>query len=143
MPEAKNGDTVRVHYTGKLDDGTVFDSSKQREEPLEFTLGEMQVIPGFENAVVGMNVGDAKDINIPSADAYGPHSPEMVQELPRNEFPPDLEISLGQTLQLRQGDGKEFLVLVTGLTDDTVTLDANHPLAGKDLNFEIELVEIV
>ncbi|MGB8646588.1 MAG: peptidylprolyl isomerase [Anaerolineae bacterium] len=141
MGLAKNGDLVKVHYTGKLNDGTVFDSSVGRE-PLEFTLGEGQVIPGFESAVEGMNTGENKTTQIPSEEAYGPHYPEMVLVVPRNQFPLDVDPKVGDQLQLRQPDGQSFVVNVTETTPEAVTLDANHPLAGKDLNFDIQLVEI-
>ncbi len=141
MEQAKNGDQVKVHYTGKLNDGTVFDSSEGRE-PLEFTLGEGQVIPGFESAVVGMEKGENKTTNIPSEEAYGPHYQEMVLVVPRSQFPPDVNPQVGDQLQLRQPNGQSFNVNVTDITPDSVTLDANHPLAGKDLTFDIRLVEI-
>jgi peptidylprolyl isomerase len=141
MVQAKTGDTVRVHYTGKLDDGTVFDTSQQRD-PLEFTIGEGQIIPGFERAVVGMSPGDMKTERIPADDAYGPHENEMVLEVERTKMPTTIEPEVGQQLQNHHEDGRVTPVLITGVTDAAVTLDANHPLAGKDLTFEIELVEI-
>lgn len=141
MSEAKAGDTVRVHYTGKLKDGTVFDSSADRE-PLEFTLGEGQVIPGFEKAVAGMTPGDSKTAVIASGEAYGPHVPEMVMDVPKNQLPDDFDPEIGQRLELQRSDGKTFVVEVTGVSDSGVTMDANHPLAGKDLTFDIELVGI-
>lgn len=142
MAQAKNGDTVKVHYTGKLDDGTVFDTSNNRE-PLQFTIGEGQLIPDFEQAVVGMNPGESKTIQIPSENAYGPHHEEMVMEVDRSQFPADLEPKVDQRLQVRQQDGQEFAVTVTDVTEAKVTLDGNHPLAGKDLTFDIQLTEIV
>jgi peptidylprolyl isomerase len=141
MTQAKQGDTVKVHYTGKLDDGTVFDSSVERG-PLEFTLGAGNVIAGFEQAVTGMSQGESKTVTIPSEEAYGPHRPEMEVQVGREQFPPDLKPQVGQQLQVKQGDGEVLIVLVTELTGDKVTLDANHPLAGKDLTFEIELLEV-
>ncbi len=141
MTQAKNGDSVKVHYTGKLNDGTVFDSSEGRE-PLEFTLGEGQVIPGFESAVVGMNTGETKTTEIPSDEAYGPHHPEMVLVVPRSQFPPDIKPEVGDQLQLSQTNGESFVVSVTDVTPEAVTLDANHPLAGKDLTFDIKLVDV-
>lgn len=141
MAKAKNGDTVKVHYTGTLDDGTVFDTSVERE-PLEFTLGEKQMIPGFENGVLGMEVDETITVKIPSDEAYGPHHEERIIEIPRSEVPADMKIELGQTLELASPEGQSVIVVVKELTDETVTLDANHPLAGKDLNFEIKLVEI-
>jgi FKBP-type peptidyl-prolyl cis-trans isomerase 2 len=142
MAQAKKGDTVRIHYTGKLEDGTVFDTSDGRE-PLELTLGEGQVIPGFEEAVLGMNASDSKTTTIPSAEAYGPHRNEMVVEVDRGQFPPDITPEVGQQLQMQRPDGQKMVVAVTEVSESSVTLDANHPLAGKDLTFDIELVEIV
>jgi peptidylprolyl isomerase len=141
MGQAKPGDTVKIHYTGKLDDGTVFDSSVDRE-PLEFTLNSGQVIPGFDQAVVGMSPGDTKTEKIPMDQAYGPYREEMVVEVSRQQMPPELQPEVGQQLQVQQTDGQTIPVVVTEVTDSTVTLDANHPLAGEDLTFEIQLVEI-
>jgi peptidylprolyl isomerase len=141
MGQAKEGDTVKVHYTGKLDDGTVFDSSAERE-PLEFTIGEGMVIPGFEEAVVGMNPGESKTATIVSDEAYGDHRPDMVIEVTRSQFPANIEPVVGQQLQLRQSDGQTFVVRVIEVDEDSVILDANHPLAGEDLTFDIQLVEI-
>ena len=138
---ANNGDTVRVHYTGKLEDSTVFDSSLERE-PLEFTLGEGMVIPGFEDAVRGMQVGQSKTVTISPEEAYGPHHDEMVVVIEREQLPPELDPAVGQQLQMRQQDGRAVIVLVTGVSQTAITVDANHPLAGKDLTFDIELVEI-
>jgi peptidylprolyl isomerase len=142
MAEAKQGDTVKVHYTGKLNDGTVFDTSAERE-PLQFTIGQGQIIPGFEEAVVGMSEGDSKTTQIPSDAAYGPHRDEMIVEVERSQFPPNLDPEVGQQLQIRQPDGQAIVVTVTDLSDESATLDANHPLAGKDLTFDIELVQVV
>ena len=141
MAEAKNGDTVKVHYTGKLDDGTQFDSSMDRD-PLEFTLGEQRLIQGFENAVIGMNVGDTKSVKVPVEEGYGPHRDDLVVIVDRGELPPDLDPTVGERLEMRQAD-KSFVVRVIDVTPENVTLDANHPLAGEALNFEIELVDIV
>jgi peptidylprolyl isomerase len=141
MAQAKNGDNVRVHYTGKLDDGTVFDSSRSRD-PLQFVIGENQVIPRFEQEIVGMNQGDTKSFDIPSDQAYGPHRKEMVMEVGREHLPPDMKPEIGQRLQLSQQDAEPFIVTVTKVNKSGVTLDANHPLAGKDLSFDVELVEI-
>lgn len=141
MAEAKSGDTVRVHYTGTLGDGSEFDSSRGRE-PLEFTVGSGQVIPGFDQAVTGMRPGDEKEVTIPSAEAYGEHRPEMMATVPREQFPAELEPAVGQQLQVSQ-DGQTFVVTVVDVGDGEVTLDANHPLAGEDLTFRLELVEIV
>jgi len=142
MAQAKTGDVVKVHYTGKLDDGTVFDSSANRE-PLEFKIGAGQLIADFEQAVVGMNPGDAKTIQIASDNAYGPYHEEMVIELERKDLPENLDPKVDQKLQVRQESGQEFVVTVTAVTENSVTLDGNHPLAGKDLTFDIELSEIV
>jgi len=141
MTSAKPGDTVRVHYTGKLPDGTIFDSSTQRE-PLEFSIGAGQVIPGFENAIVGMNPGDSKTQEIPSSEAYGPYRDEMVAAVNRQQIPEDLPISVGQQLQLQNSSGQVIPVFVTAVEDETVTLDGNHPLAGKDLVFDIQLLDL-
>ena len=139
--QAKNGDTVQVKYTGKLADGTVFDSSVGRE-PLEFTLGEGQVIPGFEKAVFGMKVGEKKTVTIPADEAYGPHFDDMVVEVPREKLPEDITPEVGQQLGVKRTDGGTSIVTIISVSDNAVTIDANHPLAGKDLTFEIELVKI-
>jgi len=142
MPQAKNGDTVKIHYTGKLDDGNVFDSSMDRD-PLEFKIGGNQVIDGFEEAVVGMSPNENKTTTIPSDKAYGEYRDDMVLEVEKSQFPDDIDPKVGQQLELRQENGQRVVVTVTGISDSGVTLDANHPLAGKDLTFEIQLVEIV
>jgi peptidylprolyl isomerase len=142
MAQAKMGDTVKVHYTGKLDDGTVFDSSVDRE-PLQFTIGSGGIIPGFEQAVVGMNQGDSKTEKIPLDQAYGPYVDEMVVTIERRQMPSDLEPEVGQQLQIQQPNGQIIPVIVTDVSDSQVTLDANHPLAGEDLIFDINLVEIL
>ncbi|MDJ0733019.1 MAG: peptidylprolyl isomerase [Nostocaceae cyanobacterium] len=141
MSAAKLGDTVKVHYTGKLDDGTVFDSSADRE-PLQFSIGEGKVISGFEEAVVGMNPGDSKTTTIPSDEAYGPHRPELVMVVEKQQIPADVSVQVGQLLQVSQGNGQTVPVIVTDISDSNVTLDANHPLAGQELTFDIQLVEI-
>ena len=142
MAEAKKGDTVRIHYTGKLEDGIVFDTSDGRD-PLEFTIGEGQVIPGFEEGVLGMNSGDSKTVNIPSDQAYGPRREELVGEVNRDQFPPDVTPEIGQQFQMQRPDGQAMEVTVMEVSEETVKLDANHPLAGKRLTFEISLAEIV
>jgi len=142
MAQAKNGDTVKVHYTGRLKDGQVFDTSVNRD-PFEFTIGDEQVISGFEEAVVGMNPGESKTAQIPADEAYGPHNDEMVMEVERNQLPEDLEPEVGDRLKIRQSDGETFVVTVTDISVSNLTLDANHPLAGQDLIFDIQLVEIV
>jgi peptidylprolyl isomerase len=141
MAGAKQGDTVKVHYTGKLDDGTVFDSSAGRE-PLEFTLGAGQVIPGFEEAVDGMNPGESKTKMIPAEQAYGERRVEMVLQVERTHLPPGMDPQIGQEMQVRTADGAVVPVMVIDADEATITLDANHPLAGQNLTFEIELVSI-
>jgi len=142
MAQAKNGDTVTVHYTGKLEDGTVFDSSVNRD-PLQFTLGEDLLIPGFEQAVLGMSAGESKTAKVSADQAYGPHREEMVVEIDRQEFPPHFQPEVGQQLQIPQSDGRTTQLIVTDVSEQKVTLDANHPLAGRDLIFDIQLLEIV
>jgi peptidylprolyl isomerase len=142
MAQAKIGDTVKVHYTGKFGDGMVFDSSID-DEPLEFRIGERQVIPGFEEAVVGMNPGETKNVNIPVDKAYGPHRDDLVQVVDRKQLPTNLKPEIGQPLEGRQPNGEIVVATVTDVTESRVTLDANHPLAGKSLTFEIQLIEIV
>jgi len=142
MAHPKSGDTVNVHYTGKLDDGTVFDSSSGRD-PLQFTMGGGQIIPGFEEAVSGLNPGESKTVRIPAQEAYGPHYPDMVMEVPRTELPEGMEPQIGDQLQMESDDGETVIVTITEAKESSITLDANHPLAGEDLTFEIELVEIV
>ncbi|MDZ7714987.1 MAG: peptidylprolyl isomerase [Balneolaceae bacterium] len=143
MPQVKDGDTVKVHYTGKLGDGTVFDTSREREEPLEFTLGQGQLIPGFEKAVVGMDVGDSTSVDIPSDEAYGERRDDLEIEVPKAELPDNVDPQVGMQLQMQQQqNGQAIPVQITDVGEENVTLDANHPLAGKDLTFDIELVEI-
>lgn len=141
MAQAKQGDKVKVHYTGKLKDGTVFDSSSGRE-PIEFTIGTGQVIPGFEEGVVGMQEGDKKTVEVPVDLGYGPRRDDLVANFKKSQFPPDITPEVGQRLQMQQPDGKAVQVTVTDVGDEEVTLDANHPLAGEDLTFEVELVEV-
>jgi peptidylprolyl isomerase len=138
----KTGDKVAVHYTGKLPDGSVFDSSRDRE-PLQFVLGERRVIPGFENAVIGMTTGETKTARIPAADAYGEHQPEMVVQFERDKIPPEIEVKVGQELQVQTTAGQAIPARVVDASEEDVTLDANHPLAGQDLTFDIELVDVV
>jgi FKBP-type peptidyl-prolyl cis-trans isomerase 2 len=142
IQQAKTGDTVKVHYTGRLQDGTVFDTSVG-SEPLEFTLGQGQVIPGFEQAVIGMQVGESKTVTIPADQAYGPRHDDLVLEVSRDELPDDLEPKVGMQLQMNQGDGGIMIVTITEVSETTIKVDANHPLAGQDLTFDIELVDIV
>ena len=141
MEQAKQGDTVRVHYTGTLDDGQEFDSSRGLE-PLTFTLGAGSVIQGFDDAITGMSVGDEKRVTIPASEAYGPRRDELTLRLPRTELPSDLELEEGSQLRMEQGD-QSIVVTVREVGDHTVTLDANHPLAGESLTFDLQLVEIV
>ena len=141
MTEAKNNDTVQVHYTGKLDDGTVFDSSQGRD-PLQFTLGTGQVIPGFEDAVVGMGVGDTKTVRIPPDQAYGERRDDLVLDVALEQFPPDATPEIGQQYQLRTQSGQPVPATVAEVNDTHAKLDANHPLAGQALNFDLELVAI-
>jgi len=142
MSQAKTGDTVKVHYTGKLTNGEIFDTSKDRE-PLQFTLGEKQVIAGFEQGVEGMTVGDVKEVSINSENAYGSRRDDMVFEIANDNIPPDVNPQVGQTLTMSNPDGQQFNVLVHKIGDNSIFLDANHPLAGKDLVFDVELVDIV
>lgn len=142
MALVKSGDTVKVHYHGKLTDGTTFDSSEGRE-PLQFKVGSGQVIKGFEDALVDMQVGDKKTVNIPVEHAYGPKNDENFIEFPKTEFPADADIQVGMTFQLSDNQGNVFPVTVTEIKEESVVLDGNHVLAGKDLVFEIELVEII
>ncbi len=141
MQQAKRGDTVHVHYRGTLTDGTEFDSSAGRE-PLTFTLGTGQVIPGFESAVEGMSTGEKKTELIPVAEAYGERREELVFQVGREQIPEGAEVEVGDMLQVGFQDGSSAAVQVAALDETMVTLDANHPLAGKDLTFELELVGI-
>lgn len=143
MSKVKEGDTVKVHYTGKLsDEGSVFDSSRERE-PLEFTLGEGQLIPGFEKAVIGMEEGESTTISIPSDDAYGERREDLELEVSKSDLPDNVDPQVGMQLQMQQQEnGQAIPVQITAVEDDYVKLDANHPLAGKDLTFDIELVEL-
>lgn len=138
---AKPGDTVTVHYTGKLADGQVFDTSRGRD-PIEFVLGRRRVIPGLDTAIEGMQPGEKKTAEIPPDDAYGPHRPELVMEFERDRIPPDINAKVGEELQVQTTAGKSMPAVVIGASDEAITLDANHPLAGKELTFEIELVDV-
>jgi len=142
MTAAKRGDTVRIHYTGRLIDGTEFDSSNGGT-PLEFEIGSGEIIPGLDHAVEGMAVGETQTVTIPAEEAYGPHQPEGVQTLPLDEVPPHIKLEPGLRLQAQRPDGQPVLLTVVGISDSEVMLDANHPLAGQDLVFELELVEVV
>jgi FKBP-type peptidyl-prolyl cis-trans isomerase 2 len=142
MQQVKYGDKVKVHYTGKLTNGEQFDSSTGRA-PLEFTVGGGQMIPGFDNAMHGMSVGEKKTVNLSPREAYGEKNEEALIEFPKNNVPPDMQLSIGMELELRSEDGQPFPVTVTEIKEDVIVLDANHSLAGKELIFDIELVEIV
>ena len=141
MTTAKQGDTVHIHYSGSLEDGTVFDSSAERD-PLSFTIGSGQVIPGFEEAVLGMAIDDKKNVTIPVDKAYGPRNEELVMTVPKDQVPPDLNPEVGQKLQMQGPNNTPVVVEVTEVVEEHIKLDANPPLAGKDLIFDIELVEI-
>ncbi|HET8797174.1 MAG TPA: peptidylprolyl isomerase [Thermoanaerobaculia bacterium] len=141
MPQAKQGDVVHVHYRGTLDDGTVFDSS-EGSDPISFTVGSGEVIPGFEQAIEGMAAGDRKTQRIEAGEAYGERRDELVFTVSREQIPPDTEIAIGDVLRIGFPDGSSAAVQVAAMDEGTVTLDANHPLAGKDLTFDLELVKI-
>lgn len=141
MATAEQGDTVRIHYTGRLEDGTVFDTSENRD-PLSFTLGEEKVIPGFAEAVEGMEEGESKTAEVPAEEAYGPHREDLLLWVQRAQLPEDMSPEVGQQLQMQTQDGRTFQASVAQVGEDRVQVDANHPLAGKDLTFDIELVEI-
>jgi FKBP-type peptidyl-prolyl cis-trans isomerase 2 len=142
MAQAKQGDTVRVHYTGMLKDGDVFDSSRQRD-PLELTLGAGQVIHGFEQAVEGMTPGESKRVDVPAAAAFGQRRNDKILEFERSTLPPNVAPQVGHHMRLQAADGREIPAVVTGVSESTVTVDANHPLAGRDLVFDLELLAIV
>ena len=149
MAQAKEGDRVIVHYTGMLESGEVFDSSICSEDecgcetgPLEFTIGMNEVIPGFEKGVVGMSPGEMKTVNIPVDEAYGPRNDELVGTVERGLLPEDMSPEVGMRLEVTQENGEQFPVVITEVTDTHVTLDANHPLAGRNLTFELKLMEI-
>jgi peptidylprolyl isomerase len=141
MSQAKSGDTVKIHYTGTLGDGTEFDSSAGRD-PLEFALGSGQVIPGFDNAVDGMTVGDSKTVTIPAGEAYGERHDQLVQEVPKDALPGEMEPEVGMQLQSQSPDGQIMNLVIVEVEEETITVDGNHPLAGQALTFAIELVEI-
>lgn len=141
MTEAKSGDTVKVHYTGKLQDGTQFDSSVG-SDPLEFTIGAGQLIAGFDNGVVGMTVGDKKTVTIPAAEAYGERNEELIVDIEKSQLPPEADPQVGLMLQSQQPDGNLINLMIIEVTDTSVKVDANPPLAGETLIFDIELVEV-
>ena len=142
MQQVKSGDKIKVHYHGRLTNGETFDKSEGRE-PLEFEVGSGMVIKGFDDGVTGMAVGDKKTINIPFVEAYGPKNPEMIIDMPKDRFPKDMEIEVGMPLSMSDGQGQQFQVVVAEVQEEVVILDANHPLAGEDLIFDLELVEII
>ncbi|MFH1432609.1 MAG: peptidylprolyl isomerase [archaeon] len=142
MP-VKKGDKVKVDYEGTLDDGTVFDSSKQHNEPLEFEVGGGQIIKGFDDAVVGMNKDEEKDIKLEPKDAYGDHNPQLLKEVPKEHLPKDQELKAGMMLAATTPNGEQIPAKITEVKDDAVLIDLNHPLAGKVLNFKIKVVEIL
>lgn len=142
MTQVKSGDAVKVHYTGRLHDGTTFDSSNGRE-PLQFKVGEGMVIKGFDNALIGMAVGDTKTVEIPVAEAYGAPNPDMIMEFPKEQFPTDMEPAVGAQLFLSDNMGNNIPAVIVEVKEESVVIDANHMLAGKDLIFDLELVEIL
>ena len=141
MGQAKHGDMVTVHYTGRLENGEIFANSRDGE-PLEFALGSEKVIPGFEKGIIGMEAGETKTITVPPEEAYGQRHEELVVDVKKSEFPEDLTLAIGGQLQFRRRDGDPIRVTVADMDDDTVTLDANHPLAGYTLTFNILLVAV-
>lgn len=142
MSQAKPGDTVRMHYSGSLADGTQFDSSEGRD-PLEFTLGSGQIIPGLDRAMTGMEVGETKQVVVEPGDAYGDRDPSRIQAVPRDQIPDHIPTEPGTQLQMQTPEGQTLPVMVAEASESEVTLDANHPLAGQKLTFDVELVEIV
>ncbi len=141
MQTVKEGDKVKIHYTGSLDDGTVFDSSQGRE-PLEFTTGSGQVIKGFEKGVLGMKVGQEKTIHIPAEEAYGPANPQLIRKLPRKALPKEREPQVGMIIGLVRSDGMQTEAKIIAVTEEEISVDLNHPLAGEALNFKVKLVSI-
>ncbi|MBK7099621.1 MAG: peptidylprolyl isomerase [Sphingobacteriales bacterium] len=141
MQQVKNGDKIKVHYHGKLTSGETFDKSEGRD-PLAFEVGSGMVIKGFDDGVIGMAVGEKKTIQIPVEEAYGTKNPEMIVEMPKDRFPADLQVEVGLPLLMNDQNGQQFQVVVAEILEDSITLDANHPLAGQELVFDLELVEI-
>jgi len=142
MSQVKANDTVKVHYTGKLADGQVFDSSVERGEPIEFTMGQGQLIPGFEKGLINMKVNEKKTINIPKEEAYGEPREELVQEVQKSQLPEEIKPEVGMGLVSKSPDGQEMNLVVKDVKEETIVVDGNHPLAGKDLVFDLEVVEI-
>ena len=143
MTVVKKGDKVKVEYVGSLENGTIFDSSAQHEAPLEFTAGTGQLIKGFDDAVLGMKVGEEKQITIEPQDGYGEHNPELIKELPRDCFPADQEIKPGMVFLMNLQDGRKLPIYISNVSETTVTVDLNPPLAGKKLLFKLKVLEIV
>ena len=143
MSQVKNNDTVKVHYTGKLEDGQVFDSSIERGEPLQFTVGQGQIIPGFEKGIIDMKVNEKKTVNIPKAEAYGETNEQLIQEVPKSQLPQDMKPEIGMGLVSDGPNGQKMNLIVKDVKQDSIVVDANHPLAGKDLIFDLEVVEIL
>ena len=141
MSKVKNGDTVKIHYTGKLEDGQLFDTSRERQ-PLEFTVGNGEIMPGLENRIIGMEAGDIKSIEVPPEEAFGTRREELVVEIMKSNLPDHIEPNLGQRLRMRDKNGNAIDVAITEIKEETITLDANHPLVGHTLCFDLELVEI-
>jgi FKBP-type peptidyl-prolyl cis-trans isomerase SlpA len=141
MSKVKADDTVQVHYTGKLEDGNVFDSSRDRE-PLEFTLGQGEIIPGFEQGILDMEVNETKTIEVPHTEAYGERKDELLHEVPKDQLPEEIKPEVGMALSSKMPDGREIPLTVTEVGEEKIVVDANHPLAGKDLTFEVEVVAI-
>ena len=140
MDEVKTGDTIQVEYTGRLEDGTVFDSTERHRQPLEFTVGEGSIITGFDNAVIGMKIGEEKEVTIPPEDAYGAYNPDLVRDLPRKIFPEDQEIKPDMVFVMAMEDGSKIPVRIDQIVEDQVRVDLNSPLAGKTLIFNIKMV---
>ncbi|MGI3183664.1 FKBP-type peptidyl-prolyl cis-trans isomerase [Nioella aestuarii] len=141
MTEATSGSKVAFHYTGTLTDGSVFDSSEGRD-PLSFTMGQGQIIPGLEKAFDGLKVGDEKTVTVPAAEAYGEHNPQAVQQIPRDQIPENIPTEVGTQLQMQAPNGQAIPVVIAEATDEHITLDANHPLAGKDLTFAVKVMSV-
>ena len=138
----KKGDKITVEYTGRLEDGTIFDSSKEHEKPLQFVVGAGELIKGFDQAVIGMKIGEEKEITIPPEDAYGPYNPELCRDIPRNSFQEDQEVKEGMMFMMALQDGRQIPVRITAIKEEQVTIDLNAPLAGKTLLFTIRIVDI-
>lgn len=142
METVQEGDTITVEYEGRLEDGTIFDSSENHEEPLQFTVGEGKIIKGFDQAVIGMKVGEEKEVTVPPEQAYGQHNPELIRDLPRNVFPEDQEVKPGMVFMMALPDGRQIPVRIANVGEEKVTVDLNSPLAGKTLTFTIKILNI-